>query len=304
MLKYETQLALFNLKVKDSLERNKAMPKAKPKSVKKEKLEKKHGELLSAPVKVKDFGKKVSEKLKKEEIISAVGKAIEGFIYIGLDTSQYITSKKSILKKLQKRKQSTSDFKKIKKADIEVLDQVVKSYITENKIISLIEGGGTGLGGFTLILVDIPALFVIHLRLISQIALCYGYDINEIEERGFVLKILQLGYSLDNDLAKKAALTELTKAMKLISKGATWKIIEKNLFAKGLKEFTQKLGINLTKKKLSKLIPILGVGLSAGMNYKLTRDVGKTAYMEYRKRYLLEKKWSIRVYRFFKGLIK
>jgi len=275
-----------------------------PKPVKKEKLIKEKEKRISAQAKVNDFGKKVSGKLKKEEIISALGKAIEGFIYIGLDTSQYITSKKSILKKLQKREQSISDFKKIKKADIEVLDQVAKSYITENKIISLIEGGGTGLGSFTLILVDIPALLVIHLRLISQIALCYGYDINEIEERGFILKILQLGYSLDNDLTKKAALTELTKAMKLISKGATWKIIEKNLFAKGLKEFTQKLGINLTKKKLSKLIPILGVGLSAGMNYKLTRDVGKMAYIEYRKRYLLEKKWSIRVYRFFKGLIK
>lgn len=273
----------------------------KPKPLLKELLEKAKkakADLLSAAAKVKASGKKLTEKL-EEKVISAVAKAIEGFIEMGLDVSQLTIADKGILKKLQEKDPSISNFKKVKKADIEILDQVAKSYITENEIVSALEGAGTGLGGFTLILLDIPVLLSIHLRLISQIGRCYGYDVRKIEERGFILKILQLGYSLDSDLAKKAALVELTKAMKLISKGATWRQLEKIIFIKGIREYANKLGIKITKKKLAQIIPILSSALGAGINYKLTIDVGKAAYMEYRKRFLLEKKWLIRIFRLF-----
>ena len=274
----------------------------KPKPITKGTLEKAKGELLSAAVKVKAIGKKLTKKL-EEKAISAIAKAVEGFIHMGLDVSQLTIAEKGILKKLQEKDPSISNFEKVKKADIEILDQVAKSCFTENEIVSALEGAGTGLGGFTLILLDIPVLLSIHLRLIRQIGRCYGYDVRKIEERGFILKILQLGYSLDSDLAKKAALAELTKVMKLISKGATWKQLEKIVFVKGVREFAKKLGIKFTKKRLAKLIPVLGAALSAGINYKLTADVGKAAYMEYRKRFLLEKSWSFRLYRFLRKLL-
>ena len=260
----------------------------------KERLKKIKAKLLFVLSKISLFRKKPKKKLKKEDVIPIVEKAIEGFIKI---------SEKEVLKKLQQRDPSISDFKKAKKADIEILDEVAKFYITESKIISLLEGAGIGLGGYTLILVDIPSLLTIHLRLICQIALCYGCDIRRIEERGYILKILQLGYTSSSFRDKRRVLKELKIVRGLISKGATWKQLEKMVFVKGVREHVKKLGIQLTKKRLAKLIPILGAILSARINYKLTSDVGKAAYSEYRKRFLLEKRWSVRLYRFLRKLL-
>ena len=61
-----------------------------------------------------------------------------------------------------------------------------------NKGVAALEGGLTGIGGWGLLTVDIPALTAINFRYIQQIGTCFGYDQDLLQEkiitkRGFML---------------------------------------------------------------------------------------------------------------------
>lgn len=58
----------------------------------------------------------------------------------------------------------------LKNLELEQLDQLATSYSTTNQIMALLEGAGMGLGGIVFIAADIPALMVISLRILIQLA--------------------------------------------------------------------------------------------------------------------------------------
>ena len=59
-----------------------------------------------------------------------------------------------------------------------------------------------------LIIVDLPALFIIVLKMILQIGVCYGYDPAQKREKEFALRILEF-VTLDSDKQKKALRSSL-----------------------------------------------------------------------------------------------
>lgn len=69
----------------------------------------------------------------------------------------------------------------------------------------------------------------------------------------------------------------------------TWKVLagEKALLAM-LHEFAKTLGISLTKRKALQLVPIVGGLVGASFDGAFVNDVGRAAYMCYRRRKLSE----------------
>ena len=62
-----------------------------------------------------------------------------------------------------------------------------------------------------------------------------------------------------------------------------------NTLPKLAQVFAVRFGGRLTQRKLGQLVPVAGVAVGAGLNYKLLDDVMDAAYWSYRERFLLEK---------------
>lgn len=73
--------------------------------------------------------------------------------------------------------------------------------------LATVQGASTGFGGLFTLAVDIPAILGLCLKIIQEIAVCYGYDPSLKGERIFAVKCLQFASS--DIVGKKAILDEL-----------------------------------------------------------------------------------------------
>lgn len=158
------------------------------------------------------------------------------------------------------------------------------------------EGAATGAAGFAGLAADIPALFAVIIRQIQEIGACYGYPPDSNEEREYLLHILRTG-SVGNVKAKMEFVVGLKQFEQTLLKSA-WRQMNREFAQKqftrgsllaGLRHFANTLGIQITKRKALQMIPIIGAVVGASFNGMLARDVGKAAYMSYRRRWLADR---------------
>jgi hypothetical protein len=78
---------------------------------------------------------------------------------------------------------------------------------------------------------------------------------------------------------------------------AAWKKMASDLAAKHLgktpllaavHQFARTLGVQITKRKALQMIPVVGALVGASLNGALANDVGKAAFMSYRRRKMAE----------------
>jgi len=55
-----------------------------------------------------------------------------------------------------------------------------------------------------------------------------------------------------------------------------------------LRQFAKSLGIQITKRKALHAIPVVGASVGASFNATFINDVGRAAYMSYRRRWVRE----------------
>lgn len=134
------------------------------------------------------------------------------------------------------------------------------------------------------IAVDIPALIALALRACNEYAAYYGFDPSIQAERAFVMKVL-LAASSPSQVAKQAAMAELTRLAVMIQKHKPWRDLNKLVSVRLMKKLSEELGINLTHKKLAQVVPVVGAGYNAYYLGKVT----EAAHMFYRERFLIEK---------------
>ncbi len=138
------------------------------------------------------------------------------------------------------------------------------------------EGAVTGAGGILLGFADFPAFLTIKMKMLFDIAALYGADLSQKKERLFLLYIFQLTFSSQE------------RKNDLIGLMEKWDEFEPDL-PDNLNEFDWKTFqldyrdyIDLAK--LAQLIPLVGAGVGALANYKLTEQLGKNAMNCYRLR--------------------
>lgn len=141
-----------------------------------------------------------------------------------------------------------------------------------------VEGAVTGFGGILLGLADFPAFLTIKMKLLFDIAALYGVDTKDYQERLFLLYVFQLSFSSQKRRNDLIGLLE------------NWDVY-KDTLPKTMDEFdwkTFQLDYRdyLDLAKLAQLLPVVGAGVGAIANYKLTEQLGRNAMNAYRLRLL------------------
>lgn len=146
------------------------------------------------------------------------------------------------------------------------------------------EGAITGAGGILLGFVDFPAFLTIKMKMLFDIAALYGTDTKDFHERLFLLYIFQLSFS------------DQKRRNELIGLIENWEDFRNDL-PKEMKDFdwrTFQLDYRdyIDLAKLAQLVPIIGAGVGAIANYRLTEHLGRYAMNAYRLR-LMKKSFEL-----------
>lgn len=191
-------------------------------------------------------------------------------------------SVKSLLGGLSLISCSSLELHRRRNTPLEVLDVEAMKTVEKYKKIAMVEGAGTGAGGFLLSTVDFPALLAVKFKMLQELAVIYGYSVKEVEERWFLIKIFQLAYSGEN--GKKATFEEL--------KGWQQK---PSLLPRSLEQtmawrsFYEEYRASIEFRKFLQFIPGLGALVGLWANRSITDELGTTAINVFRMRRLQEK---------------
>jgi hypothetical protein len=161
-------------------------------------------------------------------------------------------------------------------------DKKAQEVINRYKRVAVVQGAGTGAGGFLLSAVDFPALIGIKFKLLQELANIYGYNIKHLEERMFIIKIFQLAFV--GDVSRKKVYEELKSwpfRKEEISQSAFEDIM-------AWREFYTEYRESIEFRKLLQFIPGFGAIVGAWANRSIVDDVAVAAINVYRLRYLQE----------------
>lgn len=141
-----------------------------------------------------------------------------------------------------------------------------------------VEGAVTGAGGILMGFADFPAFLTIKMKMLFDIAGLYGFDTKDYKERLFLLYIFQISFSSQE---RRNELIEF-----LENWDAHVDSLPKEFNEFDWKTFQLDYRDYIDLAKLAQLIPIVGAGVGAIANYRLTAHLGKNAMNAYRLRLL------------------
>ncbi|KIL16689.1 EcsC family protein [Bacillus safensis] len=194
----------------------------------------------------------------------------------------YLTSEKGIIHQFQKKceGESIQRIEDIGKAPIEMMDAISEHMGKNRTNLATVQGATTGVGGMFTLAADIPAVLGLSLKTLQDIAVTYGYDPKNKEERVFIIKCLQLNSA--DVVGKKSILKELKSYH--ASEGKHENMISQ---IQGWREVVYNYRDSFGWKKLFQLVPIAGILFGAVSNRSQLKGITETGMMQYRKRRIL-----------------
>ncbi|WP_338788030.1 EcsC family protein [Metabacillus sp. FJAT-53654] len=197
---------------------------------------------------------------------------------------QYLTQEKAILAKLQKHSQKeTIELADVSSLPLSTMDAVGQELKTNRSKLATIQGATTGVGGIFTLAVDIPVLLGLSLKTLQEIAIAYGYDPKDRNERIFIVKSLQ--FASADVVGKQAILNELS-AFYHRDKSTNNEMISQ---LQGWREVVYTYRDQFGWKKLLQMVPIAGMVFGALTNRSMIHDLAEAGMMLYRKRRILER---------------
>ncbi|MEQ8154618.1 MAG: EcsC family protein [Clostridiaceae bacterium] len=166
----------------------------------------------------------------------------------------------------------------IKSLPLQLRDSRAREKINFYKKTAMLEGAGTGAGGFFLGLADFPLLLGIKMKFLYEIAAIYGFDVKDYKERLYILYIFQLAFSSQSKTNK------VFYEMEQWEKTSAELPEDINLF--NWRDFQQEYRDYIDLAKLLQMMPFIGAVAGAYANLKLLDKLGKTAMNAYRMRLL------------------
>jgi len=141
-----------------------------------------------------------------------------------------------------------------------------------------IEGAVTGAGGILMGFADLPAFLAIKMKMLFDISAAFGHDTKDFKERLFMLHIFKLTFSTQKTKNETIGILE------------NWdrysSTLPDNLDDFNWRKFQLEYRDYMDLAKLAQMIPIIGAGIGAIANYKLSKLLGKNAILAYRLRCL------------------
>ncbi|MFB9759213.1 EcsC family protein [Ectobacillus funiculus] len=206
--------------------------------------------------------------------VNAVLDELVQYIHSG---SRYLVNKEATLQKLG----ANISLEDVRHLPLREIDRVAQEFAQSRKRLATAQGATTGFGGIFTLTIDIPAVLGMSLKILQEIAICYGYDPHDETERLFIVKCLQ--FSSSDIIGKQTILKELqnfdNRAHQRdgISQVASWR------------EVITVYRDNYGWKKLFQLVPVAGMVFGAYLNRKAIEDIAETGRMLYKKRRILER---------------
>lgn len=161
-------------------------------------------------------------------------------------------------------------------------EHFIKGQLGKYRKAAMLEGAGTGAGGFVLSLADFPLLLSIKIKFLYDIARAHGCDLQKKEERLFLLFVFQLAFS------------SIEKKVETLSRIERWSERKKELTDFDWRTFQQEYRDYTDLAKMLQFIPGFGAAIGAYANYQLLDELGETAIHAYRIRYFLEKQSNLK----------
>ncbi|MEW4430128.1 EcsC family protein [Paenibacillus pabuli] len=177
--------------------------------------------------------------------------------------------------------EGTAKIHSVEHLPLEVLDRVADNITESRTKFAAAQGAATGIGGIVTIAADIPMVMGLSLKVLQEMALCYGYDPDDPQERIFIVKCLQ--FSSADIVGKKAIIDELAeydnpdKQVQFVSQMQGWREV--------FNSYSESFGW----KKLFQLIPIAGMVFGSVSNKNTISDVAEAGKMLYKKRLILQR---------------
>lgn len=255
----------------------------------------------------------LADKLTPENVKTSAGGVVETVVEKLQDFSQLTVDREEVLKATREFEIEAQTVLELKKATIHDLDHVAQSFIGDNSRMGAVTGVGTGLVGWPGLIADLPTLFMLAMRTIHQIGLCYGFDIEPVQpaegESPEAVRAFEVEYMMR--VFKVATAADKVQKQKSLAELKDFELGRADAVAVGSDFATRQVGKNaasyvsriiikeivertITKKAVG-LVPGLGAVFSAGFNYVYLKDVGEAAYMLYRERFLQDKKGRSKV---------
>jgi EcsC protein family len=226
----------------------------------------------------------ILDRITPQMVHNKIGQALDelgSFIQKG---GSYLTSEKEVVKRFTKRTANPHlTVEEIAKLPIYDMDEVSEGIVGMRKKVAMTQGATTGIGGFLTLSIDIPFILGISLKTLQEIAISYGYDPNDQQERIFIIKCLQFVSS--DIVGKQAILQELSDFNKKDREKREQTLSQ----LQGWREVMTSFRDNFGWKKLFQMIPIAGILFGSFINKSMISDIGETGRMLYRKRRILEK---------------
>ena len=218
-----------------------------------------HKKIITPPKKIKRITTDIQVKARKfipQKVQDGITSVLKSFVCTVMYGTSLIPEK--------------NDFTDLSLAESEYL--VLRQFQNYKKF-AVSEGVVTGAGGIIMGLTDLPALLAIKVNFLFKCASLYGYDINNQNERLFILYVFQLAFS-----NHESRLKSFEKLMK-------WdvnELIEEMDWENFQLEYRDYLDI----AKVLQLIPVVGAPVGAIANNALMDTLCENAMNAYRMRSL------------------
>jgi hypothetical protein len=164
---------------------------------------------------------------------------------------------------------------------LDVMDAVARELRDARATFAAVQGATTGIGGLFTLAIDIPLLIGTSLKVLQEMALCYGYQPEDKRERLFIVKCLQ--FSASDIVGKKAILEQLSHFDE--NPGRSQAIAQLQGWREVVVTYTENFGW----KKLFQMVPIAGILFGAYLNRSTVQDVAEAGMMLYRKRRIMQR---------------
>lgn len=236
------------------------------------------------------------------DVAQATGKSL-------LRVSRAGLSPKRVVKKHQRKGHDVTRLLDVRSLDLELVDEVrARNLDLTYATIGAASGAGTGFmitGGEVVVgsgvgaapgagtvagamAADLAAVIGLSSRAVGQVALSYGYDPEDPTEKAFVASVVNFSLA-STTAAKEAAFSDIVRLTGLLVRGKSWKLLNETVLAQVAQALLKATGKKLTQRSLGKLVPFVGVGVGAVMNFATLEGVVDSAGIAYRRRFLIEK---------------
>jgi hypothetical protein len=231
-------------------------------------------------------------------------------------TAQLTTSDTHVIDVYARKGHSVARLEDIRKLDLRVIDELASFALLHHaySISAAVEGAAAGLAinggevvatagavatggvaaapGLSTVVaamgVDAATLLTACTGVVARDALYYGYDPRDPAEEIFMMQVIALALATKAS-AKVAAYQQLATLTEGLARHATWDQLDQQTFDKVAQRFAVEFSHKLMEKRLFQLVPVVGVGIGAALNWKTVAEIADAAYWVYRERFLYDK---------------